>query len=112
MGKINNQKLHSLPFKMFYDKLSYKLKMNGIRLIYQKEFYSSCCSPTSADVSKEYYNKSKRIKRGLYKDENTIYNSDSVGAYNIMRIYRKEKGIEITMPTKGLSNPVTINVSV
>ena len=112
IGKINNQKLHSLPFKQFYDKLSYKLKMKGISLIYQKESYSSGCSPASVDVSKEYYNKSKRIKRGLYKDNNIIYNSDSVGAYNIMRIYRKEKGIDITMPIKGLSSPDVINVSV
>jgi IS605 OrfB family transposase len=112
IGKINNQKLHSLPFKQFYDKLSYKLKMKGINLIYQNESYSSGCSPTSVDVSKEYYNKSKRIKRGLYKEDNIIYNSDSVGAYNIMRIYKKEKGIEIPMPIKGLSNPTVINVSV
>ncbi len=112
IGKINNQKLHSLPFNQFYDKLSYKLRMKGISLIYQKESYSSGCSPTSADVSKKYYNKSKRIKRGLYKENNTIYNSDSVGAYNIMRIYRKEKGIEITMPIIGLSNPNVTNVSV
>jgi IS605 OrfB family transposase len=112
IGKINNQKLHSLPFEQFYDKLSYKLRLKGISLIYQKESYSSGCSPTSADVSKEYYNKSKRIKRGLYKENNIIYNSDSVGAYNIMRIYRKEKGIDITMPIKGLSNPTVINVSV
>ena len=112
IGKINNQKLHSLPFNQFYDKLSYKLRMKGIDLIYQKESYSSGCSPKSPDVSKEYYSKSKRIKRGLYKENNTIYNSDSVGAYNIMRIYRKEKGIEITMPIIGLSNPNVINVSV
>ena len=46
------------------------------------------------------------------KDSNMIYNSDSVGAYNIMRIYKKEKGIAITMPIKGLSNPRIINVSV
>ena len=112
IGKNNNQKLHSLPFKQFYDKLSYKLKMKGISLIYQKESYSSGCSPTSPEVSKEYYKKTNRIKRGLYKDSNIIYNSDSVGAYNIMRIYRKEKGIDITMPIKGLSNPKIINVSV
>ncbi len=46
------------------------------------------------------------------KENNTIYNSDSVGAYNIMRIYRKEKGIDIAMPIKGLSNPEVINVYV
>ena len=48
----------------------------------------------------------------LYKDGNMIYNSDSVGAYNIMRIYKKEKGVAIAMPIKGLSNPRVINVSV
>ena len=112
IGKNNNQKLHSLPFNQLYNKLSYKLRLNGINLIYQNESYSSGCAPTSIDVSKEYYNKSKRVKRGLYKDNNIIYNSDSVGAYNIMRIYRKVKGIDITMPIKGLSNPKIINVSV
>ncbi len=81
-------------------------------VIYQKESYSSGCAPTSIDVSKEYYNKSKRVKRGLYRDNNIIYNSDSVGAYNIMRIYKKEKSIDIAMPIKGLSNPTVINVSV
>ena len=86
--------------------------MKGISLIFQKESYSSGCSPTSKDVSKEYYNKAKRIKRGLYKDGNMIYNSDSVGAYNIMRIYKKEKGVAIAMPIKGISNPRVINVSV
>lgn len=112
IGKNNNQKLHSLPFNQLYNKLSYKLRLNGINLIYQNESYSSGCAPTSVDVSKEYYNKSKRVKRGLYKDNNIIYNSDSVGAYNIMRIYKKEKGIDIAMPIKGLSNPTVINVSV
>ena len=111
-GKNNNQKLHSLPFKQFYDKLSYKLKRNGINLKCQKESYSSGCSPTSIDVSKEYYKKTNRVKRGLYKENNIIYNADSVGAYNIMRIYKKEKGINLTMPIIGLSNPKTINVSV
>ena len=40
IGKINNQKLHSLPFKKFYDKLSYKLKMKGIskRVIFIRVF--------------------------------------------------------------------------
>ena len=45
------------------------------------------------------------------KENNIIYNADSVGAYNIMRIYKKEKGINLTMPIIGLSNPKTINVS-
>ena len=112
IGKNNNQKLHSLPFDQLYNKLSYKLRLNGINLIYQNEAYSSGCAPTSIDVSKKYYNKSKRVKRGLYKDNNIIYNSDSVGAYNIMRRYKKEKGIDIAMPLKGLSNPTVINVYV
>ena len=112
IGKNNNQKLHSLPFDQLYNKLSYKLRLNGINLIYQNESYSSGCAPTSIDVSKEYYNKSKRVKRGLYKDNNIIYNSDSVGAYNIMRIYKKESGIDIAMQLKGLSNPTVINVYV
>ena len=44
----------------------------------------------SLKVSKEYI-KNGRIERGMYKLENMIYNADSGGAYNIMRLYAEEK---------------------
>ena len=45
------------------------------------------------------------MKRGLFKQNNNIYNADSVGAYNIMRKYKIRNKINIPMINKGLSNP-------
>lgn len=45
------------------------------------------------------------MKRGLYKQDNIIYNADSVGAYNIMRKYTIRNNVYIPMINKGLSNP-------
>lgn len=85
----NNQQLHSLPYAKIYNLLEYKLKLQGITMIKQKEAYSSQCSPNSKDVSKKYAVRSNRKKRGLYMEGETIYNADCVGAYNILRLYLK-----------------------
>ena len=39
------------------------------------------------------------------KCHNYIFNADSVGAYNIMRVYRQISGNKFETPLKGLSNP-------
>ena len=44
-------------------------------------------------------------KRGLYKIKRKIYNADSLGAFNIMRLYRQNNNLEFDTPIKGLSNP-------
>lgn len=105
LGKINNQKFHKLPFKQIVDKLTYKLLLSGIEVIKIKESYTSQCSPLSKDVSKKYAKKSNRKHRGLYKDEVQIFNADSVGAFNIMRLFIKKSKKNIKLTPKGLSNP-------
>ena len=87
LGHVNNQKLHSLPYNKIYQMLEYKLRLKGIRLIKQKESYSSQTSPIAPFVNKEYAKKSNRIKRGLYRDKDKMWNADIVGAYNILRLY-------------------------
>lgn len=86
-GCITNQKFHALPFKKIYTLLEYKLKLCGITLIKRKEAYSSQCSPLSIKIDKRHANKSKRKHRGLYVDESYSWNADTVGAYNILRLY-------------------------
>ena len=103
-GNENNQKMHSLPFARFYQLLEHKLKNAGIELIYQKEYYTSKCPVTSPKVSVEYIEKG-RVKRGIYKLDNMVYNADCGGAYNIMRLYAQERHTLIEMVCKGLSNP-------
>lgn len=111
LGKENNQKLHSLPFEKLYSKLKYKLQREGINLIYQLEYYTSSCPIHSLVVSKEYASKG-RIKRGLFKEDNNVYNADCVGAFNIMRLYKQNNGIEIPLSINGLSNPNKISICV
>ena len=110
-GSLFNQKLHSLPYLQFYRKLEYKLKLEGINLIYQKEKYTSGVSPTKA-ITKGNYKKSNRVKRGLYREDEIIYNADCVGAYNILRLYKQKSGMNISTPLKGLSNPNKISICV
>ena len=100
-----NQNIRNICFNKLYNQLSYKLILEGIELIIVKENYSSQCSPYSPSVSKESADKSNRRKRGLYVVNEKVFNADSVGAYNIMRIYRQNNNINFGMPIKGLSNP-------
>ncbi|MFI3237768.1 MAG: transposase [Lachnospiraceae bacterium] len=112
LGSKTNQKLHSLPYEKLYGLLAYKLRMAGITLQKQEESYSSQCSPTSIAVSKRHATKSKRKHRGLYVEQDAIYNADSVGAYNIMRKYKDKQKQGYYMPVSGLSNPKVIKVAV
>lgn len=111
LGRVNNQKFHSLPYEKMYSLLEYKLKRNGIELLKQKENYTSQVSPLAPSVDKTNAKKSNRKYRGLYVDKNSIFNADSVGAYNILRLYNQKTKNKITTPLKGLSDPVRLNVS-
>ena len=112
LGNVTNQKLHSLPFAKIYMMLQYKLKMKGITLVKQSEAYTSQTSPLSRDVSKESAPKSNRIKRGLYKDGDKIWNADSVGAYNILRLHLSAKKINVELDPNELKNPYVAKVAV
>lgn len=110
-GSVTNQKLHALPYKKTYVLLAYKLKMEGITLVYQKEGYSSQTSPFKASVNKANAKKSNRIYRGLYKDGNYIWNADVVGAFNILRLYLTSKGMDIRLNPEEICNPYIVKVA-
>ncbi len=112
LGNVTNQKLHSLPFAKIYMMLQYKLKMKGKTLVKQSEAYTSQTSPLSRDVSKESAQKSNRIKRGLYKDGDKIWNADCVGAYNILRLHLSAKKINEELDPNELKNPYVAKVAV
>ena len=50
--------------------------------------------------------------RGLYKEEECIYQADAVGAYNILRKYSNKSAKEIKLPVMGLSDLKVIKVAV
>lgn len=111
-GDATNQHFHAFPYAQVYNMLEYKCALCGIRCVKVKEAYSSQCSPLSPTVSKEYAQKSNRKERGLYCGAGFCWNADSVGAYNILRIYFQQASITKDLPLKGLSSPEYIKVAV
>ena len=111
-GKVNNQKLHGLPYNKIYSMLEYKLKQSGIRLIKQEESYTSQCSPYASKVCADYAEKDNRKKRGLYVAGKEIFNADVVGAYNIMRKHLENSGKEKKLSVSGLKNTKMLKVAV
>ncbi|KAA8666936.1 transposase, partial [Clostridium sp. HV4-5-A1G] len=95
---------HKWFYKRLTDKITYKAEDRGISIEKQEESFSSQCSPNVKEVSKEYAERSNRKYRGLYKENNKIYNADCVGAYNILKKYlcRIEKSIPAVV---GLDTP-------
>ena len=111
LGKVTNQKFHSLPYNKLYFLLTYKLNRAGITLIKQIESYSSQVSPFAPVVNKANATKNKRKHRGLYIDKRILFNADSVGAFNILRLYAQKTKEYISTPLKGLSSPNRIKVA-
>ena len=112
LGHRINQKLHSLPYHKVYIMLSYKLSLEGIRFVMQKESYSSQTSPFSDKVNKKNAIKSNRVKRGLYKDGNITWNADCIGAYNILRLYFQSNKIGIFLEPLSIKVPYVVKVAV
>ena len=105
-GHVTKQQFYALAFARIVNVLQYKLQSIGVRLVKVDEAYSSQCPPYSERVSPEYGSKYRRKKRGLYKFEKKIYNSDSLGAFNILRIYYQNTHESIRfMDYKSISNP-------
>ena len=111
-GDATNQRFHAFPYAQVYNMLEYKCALRGIRCVKVKEAYSSQCSPLSLMVSKEYAQKSNRKERGLFCDAGLCWNADSVGAYNILRLYFQQSGTTKVLPFKGLSSPEYLKVAV
>ena len=86
LGKVNNQKFVLIPYYKLNKMLEYKCLLNGIKLIFTEESYTSKCSFFDKEYPK--YRDSyvgTRIKRGLFKMKNgKIINADVNAAYNIM----------------------------
>ena len=111
LGKINNQNFVSIPYYQFINMLKYKCEEEGINLILVEESYTSGCSFLDGEeVSKENYDPSRRIKRGLFRsNKGILINADVNSAYNIIRKVFPEafaEGIEGV----GL-HPVRLNIA-
>ena len=67
------------------DKIRVEIKDEG------EEYTSGVNSIDKEEISRKYYNKARRIKRGLFKtNSGKIINADINGSLNILRKYIKE----------------------
>ena len=86
IGRVNNQNFVQLPIMRFADLMKYKCELEGIKVVYHEESYTSKCSFLDGEpICKHDKYMGKRIKRGLFVSRNGIkINADVNGAYNIM----------------------------
>lgn len=102
IGDIKNIKQNSkiksfvqIPIQRLVELIKYKADLLGIEIVKVKENYTSGVSAFDLEeVSKEYYNKSRRITRGLFKTNTGLkINADVNGSLNILRKHLQDKCI-------------------
>lgn len=83
-----------IPIFKFIDILNYKLREHGILLHQIDESYTSGTSFLDNEYPGQTdYDKSRRVKRGLFKSSKGLINSDVNGALQIMKKF--DKNIEV-----------------
>ena len=87
LSKKVNQSFIQIPFESLINKIQYKAENVGIKVIITEESYTSGTSFLDSELpNKENYNKSRRIKRGLFKNNNNrLINADLNASYQIIK---------------------------
>lgn len=87
LSKVVNQTFIQIPYQKFIDQLTYKAQEQGIKVYHTEESYTSGTSFLDNEApTKENYNKSRRIHRGLFKsNEGCLINADVNAAYQIIK---------------------------
>ena len=88
----NNKRFVEMPLQNLVKKIEYKAKLEGIEVEkIGEEYTSGVSSIDKEEINREYYNKARRITRGLFKtNRGKIINADINGSLNILRKYIKE----------------------
>ena len=109
--KQNNsigQAFHYIPYNLFMSQLEYKCEDNNINYIETEESYTSGTSFLDNELpTKDYYDKSRRIKRGLFQSNKGLINSDVNGS---LQIIKKVFPNAFSYGIEGVLNPIVINV--
>lgn len=105
--KVNQNFIH-IPYDKLRQQLEYKCLDEGINLVMTKESYTSGTSFLDGELpTKEFYNKSRRIKRGLFQSSRALINSDVNGSLQIMKkVYPNAFSYGLV----GNLNPLVINI--
>ena len=87
LGKRVNQSFVTIPHQKLIEKIIYKARNVGINVILTEESYTSGTSFLDEESpTKEFYNKKRRIHRGLFvSNQGVSINADVNAAYQIMK---------------------------
>lgn len=102
------QNFQYIPYNLFIQQLKYKCEENGINFYLTEESYTSGTSfLDNESPCKENYDKSRRIKRGLFQSKNVLINSDVNGSLQIMK---KVFPNAFSYGIEGCLTPIIINI--
>lgn len=87
LGKHVNQSFVNIPHQKLIEKIIYKARNVGINVIITEESYTSGTSFLDGESpNKEFYNKKRRVHRGLFiSNQDISINADVNAAYQIMK---------------------------
>lgn len=87
LGKRVNQSFVNIPHQNLIEKIIYKARNVGINVILTEESYTSGTSFLDEEIpQKEFYNKKRRLHRGLFvSNQGVRINADVNAAYQIMK---------------------------
>lgn len=109
LGDKTTQTFTFIPYDILIKQLEYKCNECGIQFVTKEESYTSGTSfLDNEEPIKENYNKSRRVKRGLFKSNSgVLINSDVNGSLQIMKKAFPKAFVDGIV---GNLNPVVINV--
>ena len=87
LGRVTNQSFVTIPHQKLIEKICYKAKLHGIRVIIIEESYTSGTSFLDGESpTKDMYDKKRRIHRGLFRsNQGVLINADVNAGYQIMK---------------------------
>ena len=114
-GMDYNKDFVQVPIQQEVEKIKYKAKLEGIKVKEISEKYTSGVSAIDEEeITRENYNKKRRISRGIFVTEKGIkINADINGSLNILRRYikRNSPNQEIAMDNGREQRPLKKRVA-
>lgn len=112
LNKVVNQTFVQIPYLSFIEKLKYKAESLGIELIIVNEAYTSGTSFFDNELATaEYYNKDRRVYRGLFKtNTGVLVNADINASLQILKQVSSDAFKECQEVQGLVLNPVKINL--
>lgn len=110
LSKKINQTFIQIPFESYIQRLTYKCQDLGIKVYIVEESYTSGTSYLDNELpTKDFYNKNRRIQRGLFRtNKNKLINSDVNAAFQITKkVYKTDYKSSYKLKI----NPIRINVA-